>query len=253
MPCLLPGVWLALSFAVSPFAPPPVPLRIAAASDLRFALDEILVRFKADNPGVTAEATYGSSGNFFAQIREGAPYDLFLSADGDYVRRLVTAGQEETPFHYATGRLALVVSVDSGLDPSKFNTVLLAPAVHRVAIANPAHAPYGRAAVAALRSWGLYDLVAPHLVFGDSVSQATQFVDSGAAQAGIVALSLARSSGGRLRFSEIPETAHPKIEQTGLILNRAISPRAARALRDLLLGETGRRVLERNGFGLPPP
>ena len=95
MPCLLPGVWLALSFAVSPFAPPPVPLRIAAASDLRFALDEILVRFKADNPGVTAEATYGSSGNFFAQIREGAPYDLFLSADGDYVRRLVTAGQAE--------------------------------------------------------------------------------------------------------------------------------------------------------------
>ena len=252
MSLLRSGAWLVFLTVVTPALTSGQTVRVAAASDLRFAFDEILTSFRVSNPGVAVEASFGSSGNFFAQIQEGAPYDLFLSADREYVHRLVMAGQGEAPFSYATGRLALVVGEDSSLDPSQFKTVLFSPAVHRVAIANPAHAPYGRAAVAALRSWGVYDRVAPHLVFGDSVSQATQFVDSGAAQAGIVALSLARSSGGRLRFSEIPETEHPKIEQAGLILKRARFPGGARALRDFLLGEAGRRVLERHGFGLPP-
>ena len=251
MPSFWMGAWLAMVAASDPSTSVAAPVRVAAASDLRFALSEILADFKTANPGLRVEATYGSSGNFFAQIREGAPYDLFLSADVEYANRLAAAGLGDAPFHYATGRLALVVRRDSGLDPSGLGTVLLQVPVRRVAIANPAHAPYGRSAVATLRTWGVYDSVAPRLVLGDSVSQATQFVDSGAAEAGVVALSLARAAEPRLRYAEIPETAHPQIEQAGLILKRTTSPLAARALRDFLLGDLARRVLERCGFGLP--
>ena len=251
MPYFLMGVWLALAAAAPRSGGVNATVRVAAASDLRFALQEILVDFKTANPHLPVEATYGSSGNFFAQIREGAPYDLFLSADVEYANQLAAAGLGDAPFHYATGRLALVVRTDSGLDPTGLGTVLLRTSVRRIAIANPAHAPYGRSAVATLRTWGVYDSVAPRLVLGDSVSQATQFVDSGAAEAGIVALSLARAAEPRLRYAEIPETAHPEIQQAGLILKRTPSPLAARRLRDFLLGDSARRVLERCGFGLP--
>lgn len=239
--------------ASGPTAPPRAggPLRIAAASDLRFALDEILVGFRAANPAVGVEAAYGSSGNFFAQIREGAPFDVFLSADSDYARRLAAEGLSEAPFPYAVGRLALVVSKDSGLDPKGFGELLKSPTIRRIAIANPAHAPYGRAAEAALQTWRIRDLVATKLVLGDSVSQAAQFVDAGAAQAGIVALSLVRSGSSRLAFAEIPEGAHPPLDQAGVVLKRTPAPDAARAFQAYLTGEAGRTVLSRYGFGLP--
>lgn len=227
------------------------PLRIAAASDLRFALDEILVGFRAAHPAVRVEAAYGSSGNFFAQIREGAPFDVFLSADSEYARRLAAEGVSESPFPYAVGRLALVVSKDSGFDPKGFGELLKSPGIRRIAIANPAHAPYGRAAEAALQTWRVRDLVATKLVLGDSVSQAAQFVDAGAAQAGIVALSLARSGTSRLAFTEIPEAVHPPLDQAGVILKRTAALDAARAFQAYLTGEAGRTVLSRYGFGLP--
>lgn len=232
-------------------APAEGALRIAAASDLRFALDEILTSFRALHPNTQVEAIYGSSGNFFAQIREEAPFDLFLSADADYARQLFADGMSEAPFPYAIGRLALVVRKDSGLDPKGFGALLKSPAIRRVAIANPAHAPYGRAAVAVLKSWRVYDRVASRLVFADSVSQVAQFVDTGSAQAGLVALSLMNAKAPDLVFAAIPESAHPPLEQTGVVLKRAKSIEAARAFRAFLQGDAGRSILERYAFGLP--
>ena len=226
-------------------------LRVAAASDLRFALDEILTAFRSANPALMVEATYGSSGNFFAQIREGAPFDVFLSADSEYARRLAGDGLSEAPFPYAVGRLALIVRKESGLDPKGLGDLLKNPVIRRLAIANPAHAPYGRAAEAALRTWGIYDLVAPRLVFGESVSQAAQFVDTGAAQAGLVALSLAKARPADLVFAEVPTDAYPPLDQAGVLLKRTRSPEAARAFQACLTGDVGRSILEQHGFGLP--
>ena len=227
-------------------------VRIAAASDLRFALPEILAAFHAARPDVRGEASYGSSGNFFAQVREGAPFDVFLSADTEYTRRLFAEGVSEAPFPYAVGRLALVVRKDSGLDPKGFGDLLKSPAIRRVAIANPAHAPYGRAAEAALRSWKVYDLVAAKLVYGDSVSQAAQFMDTGAAQAALIALSLlTRAKSSEFVFAEVPETAHPPLDQAGVVLKKSASLESARSFEAFLTGEAGRAILARYGFGLP--
>ncbi len=235
----------------SPVAAKGAVLRIAAASDLRFALDEMLNGFKAANPGLKVDAVYGSSGNFFAQIREGAPFDVFLSADSEYARRLAGEGFSETPFPYAIGRLALVVRKETGLDPKGFGDLLKSPTIRRIAIANPAHAPYGRAAEAALRTWKVYDAVRVKLVFGDSVSQAAQFMDTGAAQAGLIALSLARAKASDLAFAEVPEGVHPPLNQSGVILKRTTSIDVARAFQKFLMGASGRAVLSRHGFGLP--
>lgn len=248
-------VLLALIAAQAPglsASPNPGPgLRIAAASDLRFALDEVLTNFRAANPSLRVDATYGSSGNFFAQIREGAPFDVFLSADAEYARRLSGEGFSDAPFPYAIGRLALVVRKESGLDPKGLGDLLESPAIRRVAIANPAHAPYGRAAEAVLDTWRVKDVVAQKLVFGDSVSQAAQFVDAGAAQAGIVALALVKAKSSGLAFAEIPETAHPPLDQAGVVLKRTNAQEAARAFQAFLTGEAGRAILGRHGFGLP--
>jgi molybdate transport system substrate-binding protein len=239
--------------SVSAQAPSPssASIRIAAASDLRFALEETLTSFRTLNPGLQVEAAYGSSGNFFAQIREGAPFDIFLSADVDYVARLSREGLGEPPFPYAIGRLALVVRKDSGFDPKGFADLLKGAGIRRLAIANPAHAPYGRAAEATLRSWKIYDAVAYRLVLGESVSQAVQYVDAGAAQAGLVALSLARVTGSNLVFAEIAAGTHPPLEQSGLVLKRSAAPEAARAFQHFLTGDVGRGILARYGFGLP--
>lgn len=245
-----------LSAATVVLAPPalaaePRVLRIAAASDLRFALEELLTSFRAARPDTPVEASYGSSGNFFAQIREGAPFDVFLSADSEYTRRLAGEGLGDAPFPYALGRLAVVVSKESGLDPRGFGDLLKGAAIRRLAIANPAHAPYGRAAEAVLRTWRVYDLTVNKLVMGDSVSQAIQFVDSGAAQAGLVALSLAKAAGRRLSFAEVPEGSHPPLDQHGIILKRTAQRQAAAAFAAYLTGEAGRAILVRHGFGLP--
>lgn len=245
-----------LSAASTLLVPPalaagPPGLRIAAASDLRFALEELLTTFRAAHPGVPVEASYGSSGNFFAQIREGAPFDVFLSADSEYARRLAGEGLGDAPFPYALGRLAVVVSKDSGLDPKGFGDLLKGAAIRRLAIANPAHAPYGRAAEATLRTWKVHDLTVNKLVMGDSVSQAVQFVDSGAAQAGLVALSLAKAGSRRLAFAEVPESDHPPLDQQGIILRRTTQRPSALAFAAHLTSDTGRAILARHGFGLP--
>jgi molybdate transport system substrate-binding protein len=224
-------------------------LTIAAASDLSFAFDDLSRGFRKTHPQITLETAFGSSGNFYAQIRSGAPYHLFLSADAEYPRLLARDGLAApgSVFVYAIGRLVVWVPATSPLDPA---TALQSNTLRHVAIANPRHAPYGRAAEAALRSLGIYGSLEEKLVFGDNIAQTLQFVQSGAADAGVVALSLAiappvRSRG---RYWEIPLQTYPAIEQGGAVLKDS---RAARDFRAWLIGPAGREILRRYGFSLP--
>jgi molybdate transport system substrate-binding protein len=235
----------------------PREVRVAAAADLQFALDALLAATAGEIPGVRPVVTYGSSGGFFAQIENGAPFDLYLSADAEYPRRFKEKGLADGEvFLYAVGRIALWVPNGSKLDIGSLGVrALLDPSVRKVAIANPRHAPYGRAAEAAMRSLGVYEAVRAKLVLGENVAQAAQFVQSGAADAGVVALSLAlapqmRSVG---RYVELPLASYPRMDQGGVILRGARDPGAARSLRDALLGPRGREVLRGYGFFLPDP
>jgi len=238
-----------------PGAGAPATLSIAAASDLRYALDELAAAFEAERPGVDVAVSYGSSGSFYAQILNGAPYDLFLSADIAYPRQLAERGLTlpGSEFTYGEGRIAVWVPAASPVDVSALGlAALTAPAVARVAIANPEHAPYGRAAEAALRAAGILEAVRPKLVLGENIAQTMQFVQSGAADAGIVALSLALApvaSGGRYQL--VPTSAHPPLEQGGAILRAATGREEAQAFRQFMLGPAARAVLARYGFVVP--
>jgi molybdate transport system substrate-binding protein len=251
----LPAAVLAVALGgCSPSSEPAV--RIAAAADLKFALDDLLGEFRRAHPGTRVEATYGSSGNLFAQLNNRAPFDLFLAADADYPRRLAEGGLagRDDLFTYAVGHLVVWAPKGSKLDVEKQGVqVLLDPAARKVAIANPAHAPYGRAAEAALRSLGLYDRVKDKLVLGENIAQAAQFVQSGAADVGVLALSLARAPGLREegRYKELPAEAYPRLNQGGVILSWARDRPAAEAVRAFLTGAEGRAVLRRYGFSLP--
>jgi molybdate transport system substrate-binding protein len=229
---------------------------VAAASDLQFALGEIIDEFEAATPGVRVEVAYGSSGNLVGQIRNGAPFDVFFSADIAYARDVEAAGLAEpgSTRPYAVGALALWVPDGSPIDvKSRGLEALTDPGAARIAIANPEHAPYGRAAVAAMRTAGVYDAVRDRLVLGENVSQAAQFVESGAADIGIVALSLVRAPtlAGVGTFAEVPADLHPPIEQGVVVLGRAADREAAESFVAFVLSDAGRPVLERYGFGAP--
>ena len=232
----------------------PNTVAVAAASDLKFALDELLVGFRAAHPEITVTVSYGSSGNFSTQLQQGAPFDLFLSADIAYPRALEEKGLvlPGSTVTYAVGRLVLWVPTRSGLDPSRGLELLSDAAVRHVAIANPIHAPYGRAAEAALKSAGIYDPIQSKLVFGDNVTQAATFVQTGAADAGLIALSLAMAPtmAGSGRYWELPASSYPRLEQGGCVMKAAQDPTAARLLLDRLKGE-GAAVLQKYGFLLP--
>lgn len=230
-------------------------LRIAAAADLRFAMDEIIDAFRQEHPGVRVEVTYGSSGNFYAQLSNHAPFDIFFSADVDYPRRLIREGAAlaDTEFLYGIGRLVVWVARASPIDVEKLGMQsLLDASVKKIAIANPRHAPYGRAAVDAMKSMGVYDQVKDRIVFGDSVLQTAQFVQGGGADIGLISHSFAlaptlRDEG---RYWEVPLDAYPRREQGGVILSWARDKSTAQALRDFVLGERSKAILRRYGFGL---
>jgi len=196
-------------------------ISVAAAADLTFAFKDVAAKFQAQT-GATVKLSLGSSGNFFSQIQNGAPYDLFFSADISYAKKLEAAGLIEpgTLYEYAIGKIVLWVPADSKLDVSKGLAVLTDPAIHKIAIANPEHAPYGRAAKAALEHEGLYDKIKSKIVLGENISQTAQFVQSGNADIGIIALSLAlahtmKDSG---KYFEIPSDDYPAIEQAVVVL-----------------------------------
>lgn len=230
-------------------------LTIAAAADLRFALDDLVKEFAEKFPAPKINVSYGSSGNFFAQLQNGAPFDLFFSADIEYPRKLAEKGLgTDDVFLYAIGCIVVWLPKDSPVAVEKLGIkALLEPSIRKIAVANPEHAPYGRAAVAALKTLNVYDQVAPRLVYGENIAQTAQFVQSGAADAGILALSLAvapqmRDAG---RFWQVPLDAYPRMEQGGIILKSTKNLETARAFRDFVLGEHGREVLKLYGFSLP--
>lgn len=231
-------------------------LRIAAASDLKFALDEVRVEFERIHPGSAVTVTYGSSGNFFAQLANEAPFDLFLSADIDYARRLVEQGQgaPHSDFAYARGHVVIWIPKGSPhLVQQPSFAFMQEERVQKLAIANPKTAPYGRAAVAALKSLGVYEAVEPKLVYGENVAQAAQMVESGAADAGIIALSLAVSPAMRDqgRYWQVPDGAHPPLVQGGVVLRWAQDAGLALEFRDFLLSAGGASILRQFGFDDP--
>lgn len=241
-------------------APPPpetpTKITVAVAASMRHAFEEIAAAFESAHPGIDVEATYGASGGFYAQILQQAPFSLFLSADTEYPRQLVAGGRAVADFPYAVGRLVLWAPKSAGLDVgTRGLEALRDPRVQKVAIANPTTAPYGRAAIATLQKHGLEAEIRARLAHAENVGQAAQFVQSGAAQIGLFALSLTtvpemKDDGDAWL---VPDTDHEPLEQSGVILPGAGDPAAAEKLRDFLLGPVGRAILERHGFSPPPP
>ena len=232
----------------------PKRLTIAAASDLQTVLPGIVRGFER-SASATVAVSYGSSGTFFAQIQNGAPFDVFLSADVDYPKQLASAGVADpnTLQVYATGHLVLWARRDTKLDLSRGLASLTDARVRHVALANPKYAPYGRAAVAALRAARLYDLLQPKLVTGESLAQAAQLVESGNADVGLLSRSLVLGPALKAEgtYVDIPSSSHPPIDQAAIVVKTSREPALARAFITFLgRGEAGRH-LERFGFALP--
>ena len=226
---------------------------IAAAADLQFALPMIIDLFQQDHPEIKVRTTFGSSGNMRTQIAQQAPYDLFLSADIRYPELLIESGhaKADSLFTYALGQLVIWVPNNSPLNLENMSLKdLTDPRVRRIAIANPRHAPYGQAAVAALRHAGIHDEVADRLVYGENIAQAAQFVESGSADVGIIALALAIAPQmlERGRYRVIPPGYFPALNQGGAVMSHARNPEGAMLFRDFLLGPVGKDILTQ--FGL---
>lgn len=231
-------------------------ISIAAASDLQFALPGILDEFQKSVPETEIRVTFGSSGNFFAQLTNKAPFDVFLSADISYPEKLIKQGAtaEGSLFRYAIGELVLWVPKDSTFDiDSKGLNILTDERVTKIALANPKHAPYGRAAVAALQSAKLYEAVEKKLVLAENIAQAAQFVESGSAQMGLIAHSIANSPAmrDRGRFVSLPRDSNPPLEQAGVILSWTQEKELAEKFREYLTAGPGRELLGKAGFRLP--
>ena len=228
---------------------------VAAASDLTFALEGIAAQFAQDT-GQRVQLVFGSSGNLTRQLLEGAPYELFLSADEESVRTLTRAGvTRDDGVLYAVGRLAIFaphgspLRVDARLEGLRELTAR--PGFTRLAIANPAHAPYGRAAEAALRATGLWNAVAPSLVLGDSVAQAAHFATTGNAVGGLIAHSFAAAAplSRQGTYAAVSETLHPPIRQRMALTRRGGS--TAERFYTYLQGSRARAMLQEFGFSLP--
>lgn len=231
------------------------PIRIAAASDLSVALTEIAQMFRRET-GQAVDPVFGSSGTLTRQILDGAPFDLFLSADEAFVAQLAAAGRtRDAGVLYAVGRLALFAPTGSPLKPADglegLARLVARGEIRRFAIANPAHAPYGRAAEAALRAHGLWATLQPRLVLGENVSQAAQFATAGDAAGGLIAYSLALTPNLRARgsFALVPEGDHAPLRQRMVLLTRAGD--AAERFYRYLQAPAARAILERYGFMLP--
>ena len=229
-------------------------ITVAAAADLQFAFQDVAARFQKDT-GHNVKTIFGSSGNFFAQIQNGAPFDVFFSADIGYPQKLEAAGLTEsgTLYEYATGKIVLFAPKGSPLDLKRGLPVLLDPQVKKLAIANPEHAPYGRAAVSALQNEKLYDQVSSKFVLGENVSQTASFVVSGAADAGIVALSLALapSMQEKATYVSIPDNEYPPIRQAAVILKSSQQKEIARQFMAFLKKPEIVSLLEKYGFAVP--
>jgi molybdate transport system substrate-binding protein len=227
-------------------------ITIAAAADLKFAMDEIVATFKKANTTGEVEVIYGSSGKFHTQIQQGAPYDLYFSADIAFPRELAKAGYAASEVKpYAFGRIVLW---SANMDASKMTLNSLPdPKIARIAIANPKHAPYGKRAEEALRASGLWEKVEPKLVYGENIAHTAQFVQTGNAQVGIIALALAvnpelAKKGG---YWLIPDNLHEPLEQGFIITKRAEGNTLAKRFADYMGSKPARAVMTKYGFVLP--
>ena len=227
-------------------------ITIAAAADLKFAMDDLITTFNKDNTADKVEVTYGSSGKFNTHIQQGAPYDMFFSADIAFPRELLKAGlaaSEVKP--YAIGRIVLWSATQ---DANKMSLASLAdPKITRIAIANPKHAPYGKRAEEALRAAGLWDKVQSKLVFGENISQTAQFALTGNAQVAVVALSLAvhPELAGKGGYWLIPDNLHQPLEQGFIITKRAENSALAKRFAEYMASKPARTVMSKYGFVLP--
>ena len=227
-------------------------ITVAAAADLKFAMDEIVTGFKKSHNRTELDVIYGSSGKFHTQIQQGAPYDLFFSADIKYPQELAAKGlAASSVVPYAVGR---VVLWSNSLDAGKMTlSSLTDPKITRIAIANPKHAPYGKRAEEALKSSGLWDKLQPKLVYGENIAHTAQFVQTGNAQVGIIALSLALNpelskKGG---YHLIPDKLHNPLEQGYIITKRAAAKSLARQFADYMGSKQARSIMTKYGFVLP--
>jgi molybdate transport system substrate-binding protein len=227
-------------------------IHVAAAADLRFAMDEIIALFEKSHPGDRIEVNYGSSGKFYAQIRNGAPFDLFFSADSELPEKLVQEGlaiPEVEP--YALGHIVLWRPGSDARPPTLANL----PRVEnrRIAIANPKHAPYGMRAVEALKAAQVWDAVESRLVFGENIAQTAQFVQTGNADIGIIALSLALAPAfaGKGSYTPIPADLHQPLRQGFVILKYGEGKALAKAFATFFGNPDVRQIMSRYGFSVP--
>lgn len=230
-------------------------LNVAAAADLSVALQEVATNYEKQS-GVRVKLSFGASGALTQQIQNGAPFDIFFSADMDYPRQLISAGlaEKDSLYRYAVGRLVLWVPKDSPLDVERKGIdVLLDSSVRRIAIANPQHAPYGRAAVATLQHYGLNEKLHDKLVIGENIAQAAQFVESGNAQAGFVALAHASapSMEGRGKYWIVPGAAYPPLDQGVVMISASPRKPDAKAFLEYLRSSDFAAVFKRFGFSVP--
>lgn len=229
-------------------------LLVAAASSMKFALEETARAFHKVHPNIKVQFSFGSSGNLFGQIKNGAPYDIFFSADMAYPQLLAEQGfalKDGVARIYAVGKIVVWSNRRSGIQPSieKIDS-LRSKKLNRIAIANPKHAPYGRAAVELMKNERVYDQLKPKLVMGENVTQAAQFSHTGAVELGIIALSLAlqdkmKSAGS---YWEVPQKFYQPIHQGVLLLKNAPNPQAAKSFAHFLLSSIGQKILVRHGF-----
>jgi molybdate transport system substrate-binding protein len=230
-------------------------INVAAAADMSAALPQLVSNY-TKKTRQAVKLSFGASGNLTNQIRNGAPFDIFFSADEEYPQQLISEGLavKDSLYEYAVGRLVLWVPADSKLDSSKLGIkTLLDPSVKKISIANPATAPYGRAAQAALRHYGIYDELSSKFVLGENVSQAAQFVESGNAQAGLIALShaLAPAMKDKGRYWTVPLDSYPTLKQAAVVLSRSKQQDAARKFLEYLRTPEATSLLASYGFNLP--
>ncbi|RYF38377.1 MAG: molybdate ABC transporter substrate-binding protein [Comamonadaceae bacterium] len=228
---------------------------VAAASDLKFAIEEVAARFEKET-GIRLRLVFGSSGNFKTQILQGAPFHLFMSADEQFVYALADAGRtEDRGRAYAVGRIGIMVPPGSPLKPDgalkDLAAALREGRVQKFAIAHPDHAPYGARAKEALQHAGLWEAIQPKLVLGENISQAAQFATSGSSQGGIIALSLALAPAVARTgsFQLIPESWHQPLKQRMVLVKGA--PPAAKAFYEYLSTPAVQEIMVRYGFAMP--
>lgn len=248
------GILAAALCAAAGAAGAPGQVSIAAAANLTQAIGALDAGFKSEHPDVDVTLALGSSGSFVAQIENGAPFDVFLSADMGFPAALARSGHADaaTLVPFAVGRLVLW-TMNPAVDVSGVAASVKSPAARTLAIANTRTAPYGRAARQALEGLGLWDAVQPRLVTAEDISQAAQFVETGNADAGFVALSavLSPKLRGRGRWIEVPAALFTPLVQGAIITSHGSANPASAAYVAFLRGDAARKVLEAAGYGAP--